>query len=236
MANILLIPEKSDPEREAVAQCWARALGPVRRVGKFWEKPEVSAEDDCYLYGNDVFVLVLAQKMGLELLTVDESATVGVSAEWTKREMGLCALGEVKADDFPVFIKPFVPKSFKAGVYPDLPALLEETRGMAAHEKLIRSSVISIEAEWRCFVCGNEVLDISCYEGEGSTEPARGFAEAFLQSADRALLPVTFVMDIGYNARNGFFLIEFNSCWGAGLNGCDPGKVLPAIKAATVRD
>jgi hypothetical protein len=45
-------------------------------------------------------------------------------------------------------------------------------------------------------------------------------------------LPRTVVLDIGLQER-GWSVIEFNGTWGAGLNGCDPEKVLPAILAAS---
>jgi len=41
------------------------------------------------------------------------------------------------------------------------------------------------------------------------------------------------VIDVGLIANRGWGVIEFNAAWGAGLNGCDPEKVLPAILAAS---
>jgi hypothetical protein len=46
-------------------------------------------------------------------------------------------------------------------------------------------------------------------------------------------LPRTVVIDVGFIEGRGWALIEFNAAWGAGLNGCDPEKVLPAIVAAS---
>jgi len=47
-------------------------------------------------------------------------------------------------------------------------------------------------------------------------------------------LPTTFVLDLGYNEKLGWFVIEFNSSWGAGLNFCKPEKVVECIRAAAV--
>ena len=52
--NILLIPEKIDEEREALAEVWKSLGGEVRRIGKFWIKPEVDGKK-VSLYGNDSF-------------------------------------------------------------------------------------------------------------------------------------------------------------------------------------
>jgi hypothetical protein len=38
-------------------------------------------------------------------------------------------------------------------------------------------------------------------------------------------------LDVGWTER-GWVVIEANDAWGAGLNGCDAGAVLPAIEAA----
>jgi hypothetical protein len=42
-----------------------------------------------------------------------------------------------------------------------------------------------------------------------------------------------YVVDIGYNTEKGWFIIEFNACWGAGLNGCSPEKVIDCIIEST---
>ena len=47
-------------------------------------------------------------------------------------------------------------------------------------------------------------------------------------------LPETYVIDLGYNKTDGWFVIEFNASWGAGLNGCSPNNVINAIRAATI--
>jgi hypothetical protein len=46
-------------------------------------------------------------------------------------------------------------------------------------------------------------------------------------------LPRAVVVDVGLIAGRGWAVIEFNAAWGAGLNGCDPEKVLPAILEAS---
>ncbi|WP_394337843.1 hypothetical protein [Chitinophaga silvisoli] len=41
-------------------------------------------------------------------------------------------------------------------------------------------------------------------------------------------------MDLGFNEVLGWFVLEFNASWGAGLNGCRAEKVIDCILAATL--
>jgi hypothetical protein len=65
---LLLIPEKLDTERNAVAEVWQAQGGEVLRLGRFWDPPEIN-RSRVRLYGNDTFCLILAQKLQLELLS-----------------------------------------------------------------------------------------------------------------------------------------------------------------------
>ena len=40
--EILFIPDKADEERDKIAKVWEANGGEVKRIGKFWIKPEVS--------------------------------------------------------------------------------------------------------------------------------------------------------------------------------------------------
>jgi len=41
-------------------------------------------------------------------------------------------------------------------------------------------------------------------------------------------------LDLGFNEKDGWFILEFNSSWGAGLNSCNAQKVIDYIHIATV--
>jgi hypothetical protein len=59
-------------------------------------------------------------------------------------------------------------------------------------------------------------------------------ATAFItEVVQRVELPRSVVVDVGFVADRGWAVIEFNAAWGAGLNGCNAAKVLPAILAAS---
>ena len=87
--------------------------------------------------------------------------------------------------------------------------------------------------EVRSFILNKKIVDLAYYEGKGLLEEPRKFIENFLEET-QIQLPTTFVLDVGYNENDGWFLIEFNSCWGAGLNFCNPTKVIDCLKAATI--
>src|SRR5262245_4463220 len=57
---LLLIPEKSDPERDAVAEVWQAQGGEVLRLGRFWDLLEIN-RSRVRLYGNDTFISAFAQ-------------------------------------------------------------------------------------------------------------------------------------------------------------------------------
>jgi hypothetical protein len=59
--EILLVPEKTDVEREVVVETWQRLEGSVQRLGRFWEKPAGLEGKKVTIYGNDTFAQVVAQ-------------------------------------------------------------------------------------------------------------------------------------------------------------------------------
>lgn len=77
-----------------------------------------------------------------------------------------------------------------------------------------------------------QIIDLAFYEGEGNLEEPQRFIEDFLVNSELPL-PKTFVLGVGFNEKDGWFVIEFNSSWGAGLNFCNPEKVIECIRAAT---
>jgi len=101
------------------------------------------------------------------------------------------------------------------------------------NEKLICSDIIKVTKEVRSFILDKKIMDLAFYEGEGDIEAPKNLIEEFL-SHTKLALPKTFVLDVGFNKEDGWFIIEFNSSWGAGLNFCNPSKVIDCTKAATI--
>ena len=228
LTELLIIPDKNDAEREAVATAWAASGGEVLRLGRFWDPPVLDAAR-VRLYGNDTFCLVLAQKLGLDLVSPADDLLARIPQPFLLRELGFTSLDALEEAFFPRFVKPLVPKLFRAAVYPDRRGLLEETAGLPPETGVMTSEIVAIQAEARAFLLDGEIQTCALYEGGGDATEAA----AFLTRLAASVLPQTCVLDAGFVPGRGWVPIEANATWGAGLNGCDPVQVLPCILAAT---
>ncbi|MBT9586631.1 ATP-grasp domain-containing protein [bacterium] len=222
-----MIPARSDPERDAVASCWERSGGKLLRLDRFWEPPELD-RTQVRLYGHDTFCLVVAQKLNLGLLSPPDDLLVQVDPKWLQREVRLSTLGSLET--FPVFVKPLVPKAFRAGVYADRCQLDRECAGLEATTPALVAPPVTIAAEARGFILDGKLLTCAIYEGEGSLAEASGLLSKI---AAQALLPATCVLDVALVEGKGWALLEANAAWGSGLNGCNPQQVVPCLARAT---
>lgn len=229
--SILLIPDKEDIERDALAAAWEARGGSVQRIGKFWLKPETGTKQ-VSLYGWDTFCLVLAQVLDLELISPKDEMIAELSENYLKRTVRICTIAEMDTITFPKFFKPVKPKLFVAEVFDTLERLLEKVEDLEADERMICSDIIAIEQEVRVFVLDRNIQDLAFYEGAGELAAPRAFVQSFLENCHLDL-PKTFVLDLAYNPKDDWFIIEFNASWGAGLNHCKADKILPCIQAAT---
>ncbi len=232
--RLLLIPDKPDIETDALAKVWEAAGGAVKRIGKFWIKPEVGNKQ-ISIYGYDSFCLVLAQILDLEMVMVKDEWIAELPKEYLKREIKLRPILEIEKIEYPKFIKPVTPKLFKAEVFHSAKDLKSKIEDIEEKEVLICSDPILVTKEVRSFILNREIKDLAFYEGSGELEQPRKFIESFLENS-KLELPKTFVLDVGFNEQDGWFVIEFNSSWGAGLNGCEPGKVMACIREATGKE
>jgi hypothetical protein len=225
----LLIPERVDSERDAVAQVWRDGGGGVLRLGRFWDPPPVDPAAT-RLYGNDAFCLVLEQKLGLALLSPDDQLLLTLAPRYLGREVVSLDGAALSALKFPVFVKSVIPKQIRSRVYHSGEALAMECQGLEQETRYLASPPVTFVAEARCFLLEGRVLDAAIYEGRGDPAEAAAFAA---RVAEGDGLPAAVVMDVGLLEGAGWVVVEFNAAWGAGLNGCDPARVLPAIAAAT---
>lgn len=226
--GILVVPAGADVERDQVARAWAAAGGDVMRLARFWEPPRL--ETSCVrLYGNDTFCLVLAEVLGLALVSPPDDFLLNLDQSLLGRDVGAVALAEAARLEFPRFVKPMAPKQFPARVYDDWDTLGPVTRGLNPAARLIHSQPVHFEAEARVFVLEGEAAAASIYEGKGSLGRLPACVAAV---ADQISLPTTFVLDLGWLDER-WVVIEANATWGAGLNGCDATDVIACIAAAT---
>src|SRR4051794_2256547 len=99
----LLIPDKSDPERDALADVFTRRGGTVHRIGRFWDPPAFDPAT-VRVYGADSFCLVLQQKLGFALCSPADDLLLQVPPQFLQRRLEKSALGVALSQPFPVFI------------------------------------------------------------------------------------------------------------------------------------
>jgi hypothetical protein len=215
-AVILLIPEKTDIEFEQVFATWTKNGGRIKRLGKYWIKDEELADQPIAIYGNQAFALVLAQIYHVELLSPDDTLIARLEHIWTKRNIQLKQIGQLTESDFPTFIKPVVPKIFLAGIFQNIADFRKATEGLPGEEEILVSTVVhNIQAEARSYVMDGIVKDIALYEGSGNLQEAEKFVAEFAKN-NKDKLPRVVVVDIAYSELTGWFVLEFNACWGIG--------------------
>jgi hypothetical protein len=195
-------------------------------LDRFWAPPPLAQE--IRIYGNDTFCLVLQQIFLLELIIPRDDLIFEIPVQGLKRKIFKRTLGDLL--DYPLFVKPLTPKLFSAKVYENSEQLIRECEGLSTETAILTSEVVDFLAEARCFVLDNRVLDCAVYEGMADLESARVFAQEIVTMVTG---PRAYVLDIGWIYERGWAVIEYNAAWGAGLNGCDAAKVLPAITAAS---
>jgi hypothetical protein len=230
----LLLPEKNDIEFDQVLAIWTARGGHIKRLGKYWIKDEVIAASTIAIYGNQTFSLVLAQLYNVELISPDDTLIARLDKKWVKRDIQLAQIGSLSESSFPAFAKPVIPKLFLAGVFQNLASFQDATQGLQVTEEVLVSTIIErIDSEARSYVMDGGIKDIALYEGEADLKEGRLFLTQFLDDNKEQLPPVV-VIDLGYNNSIGWFILEFNACWGAGLNNCRAEYVIDCIAAATI--
>jgi ATP-grasp domain, R2K clade family 2 len=225
----LLISDKPDPEWGALAEAFACRGGVVHRIGRFWDPPAFDPAT-VRVYGADSFCLVLQQKLGFALCSPADDLLLQVPPQFLRRQLAKRSLSEAQSSAFPVFIKPVTPKQFRGAVYKSADELTQECRGLPPDTAVFIAEPVTLTAEVRSFVLDSRVLDAALYEGSAKISDAIKF---IAELAAAMTLPRTVVVDVGFVADRGWALIEFNATRGAGLNGCDAEKVLPAVLAAS---
>lgn len=225
----LLLPDKPDVERDAVAEAWEQGGGTVARVARFWDPPEL-ARESVRVYGNETFCLVLQEKLDLVLTTPPDDLILSASRDLLSRTVIRESLLASATLAFPRFVKSMIPKIIASRVYGAAAELTEFAAGLPADTELLCSDPVRFVAEARAFVLRGQVLDVALYEGDGALANASHCVAAVVESM---ALPDAVVVDVGELADGTWALIEFNAAWGAGLNGCEAERIVPALVAAS---
>jgi hypothetical protein len=224
----LLISDKPDIERDALADAFAQGGGKVHRLGRFWSPPAFDPAT-VRVYGADSFCLVLQQKLGLALCSPTDDLLLRVPSRFIQRKVARQTLFSALTS-LPAFVKPVTPKQFRGAVYITPDELAAECLGLSSETSAFVAEPVTLVGEVRSFVLDGRVLDAAVYEGNTVLADAIAFIEELIQAI---ALPRVVVVDVGFIAGRGWAVIEFNAAWGVGLNGCVASKVLPAILAAS---
>lgn len=182
-----------------------------------------------------------------------DSILLGCSSEWLpnlpesclKRRIELLQLKDADKLQEIHFIKPALGKSFDASIK-TRPQLAFQTSHLPPDLLLHVSEIVKWEAEYRCFIREDQVTTLSPYRLGATTfssyatplqgsrselDAAREFATFVLKSAP---CPRAFVLDVGIIKGKGWAVIEPNECWGSGIYGCSPEKILEVLLAAVI--
>ncbi|PTX96559.1 ATP-grasp domain-containing protein [Opitutus sp. ER46] len=175
----LLISDKPDIERDALADAFARGGGEVHRLGRFWDPP-VFDPATVRVYGADSFCLVLQQKLGLALCSPADDLLLHVPSRFLQRQIVRRTLTDALTT-LPAFVKPVTPKQFRGAVYSSPEELSAECRGLPPDTAVLVAEPVTLTAEVRSFVVEGQVLDAAIYEGSGALESSsRRFAMSLL--------------------------------------------------------
>ncbi len=208
-----------------------------------WRVPDHLREiPDPIFYGEALFGPVLAEQLGLALISPSEDWLVNLPFEYRSRQISMTTLGLARQNSQPRFVKPPNDKSFPASVYRGSELPTEYPDDMP----VLVSDVVVWQKEFRCFVLNRKLMTYSIYSRFGELQEAQGFAssvdehqqlEAFLSrllADQRVELPVATVVDVGTIAGD-WACVEQNAAWGAGIYGCDPAKVLEVLAHSSHR-
>ncbi len=231
--KILVIPEKTDIEFEQVFESWTDKGGVIKRLGKYWIKDDYLDRQNISIYGNQTFALILSQIYNVDLISPDDKLVARIDNKWTKRKIEIKTIADIDKDSFPIFIKPVTPKAFIAGVFKNADDFDNTLGALEKNEEVLESNVIEdIKAEARAYVKNGIIKDIAFYEGNSNINEGNIFLQNFIEK-HLELLPEVVVIDIAYSESLGWLILEFNACWGAGLNNCKADKVIDCIIDAT---
>ena len=135
----------------------------------------------------------------------------------------------------PLFVRPDEDsKAFDGGTYADASELRAALGNHDLSLEVVRGRAATVDAEWRCFVVGGEIVDASEYRRAGSPSLHRGAPPRVLDLVDEALAgwspaPVTCI-DVASSGGH-FGIVEANCFNAARFYAADAETVLAAVAA-----
>jgi hypothetical protein len=250
MVTLVLSPRDTDDSEavasEAVAAAAVRAGWDVERLER-WRAPERLRGRDVALYGEALFVEVIAARLGLALIEAPALWLTTLPERYLRRRVTASTLAAARRATGRAFVKPADGKSFPAAVYDGGRTLPDPDTGHLAPDTLVLvSEPVLWDVEYRCFVHERRVAAISPYlrhrelaqapDGTWPVDPAEvaqalAFATALLAD-DGVAVPPAAVIDVGHTRDAGWAVVESNAAWASGICGAAPEDVLPVLRRA----
>jgi hypothetical protein len=242
MPTLILSPRYSDDSitlrRAAIALGWD-----VMRLAS-WRCPDDFEPEEPVLYGEPLFNTLVAEQLGLQVVEPPEDFLVRLPRPYVGRDAWLTTASEARTLPGPVFLKPPNRKTFPARVYASGAELPEMPDG----DPVLASEPVEWAAEFRFFVRDRRVHAWSPYWLHGALAHSdEGWVvDSEMATATRNLVerlladlrvdpPLVLVVDAGVIRGVGPAIVEANVASGAGIYGCDPGGVLEALRAGTIK-
>jgi hypothetical protein len=250
MATLLLSP-RYDPESKRVRAAAERSGWSVLRLATRRIPDTIPADptDPLVFYGEPTFMSQVAATRGIALLRPTLDWLAALPEDLRRRSVHSTTLADATRAPAPAFVKPAAErKTFPAAIYPNGAALATATADLPGATPVLVAEPVEWEVEVRCFLHEDTLLVASPYLRTGRLAQTAHGAWPWLPSeqadvtafvADlardpRVCLPAAVALDIGRIGGRGWAVVELNSAWAAGLYGCDPALILPALARASV--
>lgn len=147
--------------------------------------------------------------------------------QFYRRKIGRTTIGEIKAKDLPLFIKPLEDVKLFTGFVLEKFTTLQNIgmyySDINSDTAVYTSEVIDIVSEYRCFVHKNELVGIKHYSGDFGYFPNIYTINEMIQKYKHEA-PVSYTLDVGIIEKipnNETVLIEINDFWAIGGYGLD---------------
>ncbi|MBI1281944.1 MAG: DUF4343 domain-containing protein [Anaerolineaceae bacterium] len=203
---------------------------------------------DIAIYGEALFVNIVADELGLALLEPPFDFLAHLPRIYLLRNVRFTTLDDARNLRETAFIKPAYDKSFDSRVYAtgqDLPT----TETLPGDLPVLVSEPVSWEIEFRSFIVERQLATLSIYLRYGQLarsedgswpvesaiqDEASQFIYTLLQD-DSIDLPPAFVLDIGKINGRGWAVVEANPAWASGIYDCNPVDILTVLKRACIQ-
>jgi ATP-grasp domain-containing protein len=244
--HTLVLPPRYTDDSISMSRAAARLHWRVERLNS-WNVPEELRGTAPAIYGEPLFISVVADPLGTDVLEPTPNWLPELSDEYRKRWVRLTTLGHARRIDAPTFVKPVADKCFTARVYTS-GAELPPSNVLPNSELVLLSEPVLWQVEFRAFVLDRNVMTLSPYlrNGELARQPdgtweiatsemaeAEDFCKTILADA-RTQVPPAFVLDVGVISDRGWAVVEANAAWGSGLYACDSEAALAVVRRACI--